>query len=280
MEVGPDGLEVLPEGIVPPEGMAFIPGGWVDVGAYDGLPREKPVTAKRVRGFFMDITPVTVGQFREFVKATGYVTQAENFGDAAVFDQSQLTWVLRKGANWQFPHGAGTEPAPDDHPVTQVSWNDAVAYCKWAGKRLPTEQEWEHAARDGANEREPYPWGTTLVVDGAFKANTWNGHFPTHNTVSDGFEFTSPVGSFGETKLGLQDISGNVWEWCQNWYLPHNVSQEGYEPTPESEKVMRGGSFMCEPGYCHGYRVSGRSGSTPETALFHVGFRCVQDVKL
>ena len=262
-----------------PKGMILIPGGWVELGAYDGLPRELPVTAVQVPTYLMDKHPVTVAQFREFIRTTGYQTQAESFGDAAVFDKEQKRWVLAKGANWQYPLGSAKDKAEDDHPVTQVSWNDAKAYASWAGKRLPTEAEWEHAARNGRNDRMRYSWGQELEEAGVFKANTWNGVFPAFNTNEDGYEFTNPVGTFGETELGLTDMSGNVWEWCENWYLPHGSDQESYAPNQESEKVMRGGSFMCEPGYCHGYRVSGRSGSTPETGLFHVGFRCVMDLE-
>ncbi|RMG17078.1 MAG: formylglycine-generating enzyme family protein [Bacteroidetes bacterium] len=274
-----DLLTTLPEGVAVPEGMVFVPGGITAVGAEDGLAREQPVIARQIRGFFMDITPVTVAQFREFVQATGYVTQAEKYGDAAVFNMETGEWYLHKGAYWEFPRGPENGPAPPDHPVTQVSYNDALAYCKWAGKRLPTEAEWEHAARNGSNSRSKYSWGEEIFQNGVFKANFWQGHFPLENTLEDGFEFTSPVGAFGETPLGLKDMSGNVWEWCSDWYLPYGNDPSHFIPKPESEKVMRGGSFMCDPSYCWGYRVSGRSGTTPETGLFHVGFRCVKDVE-
>ena len=165
-----------------------------------------------------------------------------------------------------------------DHPVVHVSWNDAVAYATWADKRLPTEVEWEHAARGARDNRRPYAWGDSLAEDGAYKANTWQGIFPVRNTVEDGYLYTSPVGAFGETPLGLTDMGGNVWEWTQNWFRPYADRNEPFSPTVQSEKAQRGGSFLCEPGWCHGYRVSARSHSTPETSLFHVGFRCVMDI--
>ena len=272
-------LNTLPEGIKIPEGMVFIPGGTLDMGSEKGLPREQPVVPRSIKGFFMDVTPVTVAQFRKFVKATGYITQAESFGDAAIFDLQQQTWILKESAYWEYPRGKDNEPAPADHPVTQVSFNDAIAYCNWANKRLPTEAEWEHAARNGANSRTQYSWGEEIQNnDGTYKANVWQGVFPAYNTGEDGFMYTSPVGYFNETKNGLKDMSGNVWEWCLDWYQSYDPNQPERVQTAEPERVMRGGSFMCHPGYCHGYRVSGRSGTTPETGLFHVGFRTVKDI--
>lgn len=262
-----------------PEGMIYIPGGTTQVGSARGLPREMPVLEEEIAPFYMDESPVTVAEFKRFVKETGYVTQAESFGDAVVFDLDKRKWELRPGANWKQPLGPDYEAAQDNHPVTQVSHNDAIAYCQWAKKRLPTEAEWEHAARNARNTRTKYSWGENITDNQEYKANIWQGTFPAINTGEDGYLFTCPIGTFGKTELGLTDISGNVWEWCQDWYLPYDSSQEDYEPREDSEKVMRGGSFMCDPSYCHGYRVSGRSGSTPETGLFHVGFRCVIDIK-
>lgn len=261
-----------------PQGMVYVPGGTTQIGAHDGMPHERPVFKARVKAFFMDVHPVTVGQFRDFIEATEYVTQADSFGDAAIFSESQQSWELRPGANWEYPLGPKAEPAPDDHPVTQVSWNDAVAYSEWAGKRLPTEVEWEHAARGGNDSRNVYPWGNSIVQDSIYKANVWNGQFPKFNTNADGFALTSPVGAYGSTDLGLMDMGGNVWEWVQDWYRPYADRKELFHLNDISEKAQRGGSFLCEPGWCHGYRVSGRSHSTPESALFHVGFRCVKDI--
>jgi len=267
-----------PEGLTVPAGMVYIPGGRTHIGAEEGLPPEQPVFEAEVAPFFMDAEPVTVARFRTFVEATGYRTEAERFGNAGVFDVNTRQWLLLDGATWQYPLGPDGPPAPDDHPVTQVSWNDAVAYAGWAGKRLPTEVEWEHAARGARDDRRPYAWGSSLVEDGTYRANTWQGRFPLHNSGEDGYSYTSPVGHFGATPLGLMDMGGNVWEWTTDWYRPYADRDNPFTPTPESERVQRGGSFLCEPGWCHGYRVSARSHSTPETSLFHVGFRCVQDV--
>lgn len=273
-------LSYAPENLEIPEGMVFVPGGVTEVGTLDGLPREKPVKRHAIKGFFMNISPVTVAQYRNFVKETGYQTQAEKFGDSGTFDMEERVWVLTKGAHWEYPLGDDQPKAADDHPVTQVSFADAQAYCEWAGKRLPTEAEWEHAARNGTNSRTQYSWGTEIKKNDKIKANYWQGVFPAVNTVEDGYLYTSPVGEFNTTDLGLQDMSGNVWEWCQDWYLPYGSDQLAFSPNEQSEKVMRGGSFMCHPSYCHGYRVSGRSGTTPETGLFHLGFRPIQDIEI
>lgn len=263
--------------VAPPPGMVAVPGGQTQIGADDGMAGERPTFWVAVEPFFMDEHPVTVAEFRRFVEATGYRTQAETFGDAGVLDEQTKAWTLRKGANWRFPQGPNNPKAPDNHPVTQVSWNDAVAYARWAGKRLPTEIEWEHAARNGVNTRFRYPFGNDLTApDGKPLANTWNGTFPNHDAVTDGFHYTSPVGYFGKTPLGLTDMTGNVWEWCADWKQDYADLVAGRAPENPTEKAQRGGSFLCEPGWCHGYRVSGRSFSTPETSLMHVGFRCVK----
>ncbi len=260
----------------PPPGMVYIPGGRTQIGSEDGVPHERPVFKARVKSFFMDTSPVIVGDFREFIQATGYVTEAESFGNAAVFNVGTRQWELRDGAYWEWPMGPDGPPASENHPVTQVSWNDAVAYAAWADKRLPTEIEWEHAARLGSDGQ--YAWGDSLVKDGQHKANVWNGRFPAFNTNTDGYATTSPVGVFGATSTGLVDMGGNVWEWTADWYRSYADRNKEFRPNPNSEKAQRGGSFLCEPGWCHGYRVSGRSHSTPETALYHVGFRLVKDV--
>lgn len=272
----------LPAGIETPEGMIFVPGGELELGAKDGLPREQPVFRHLVQGFFMDVHPVTVAQFRDFVAATSYVTEAERFGNSIVHDmKGQPGWHMVDGANWQYPRGPEGGKAADDHPVTQVSFRDAQAYCQWAGKRLPREIEWEHAARNGRNDRNPYSWGQEIRKNGVYKANFWQGNFPYQHQVQDGFEFTNPVGKFGKTPLGLTDMAGNVWEWCDDWYVTYGSSKHPvYQDPNQPEKVMRGGSFMCDPDFCHGYRVSGRSGTTPESGLFHIGFRCVQNLPI
>jgi sulfatase modifying factor 1 len=269
---------LAPEGLDIPEGMVYVPGGKTRIGAEDGLPEERPVFEAKVQPFLLDRHPVTVAQFRMFVESTGHVTDAERLGDAGVLDASTGEWRLVAGATWQRPLGPKGRPAPDDHPVTQISWNDAAAYAAWAGKRLPTEVEWEHAARGARNAPGPYAWGESLVEQRRHLANTWQGNFPVRNTVDDGYLYTSPVGAFGETPLGLNDMGGNVWEWTADWFRSYVERGRTFRPDEHSEKVQRGGSFLCHPSYCHGYRVSARSHSTPETALFHVGFRCAKDL--
>lgn len=273
-----------PEGVEVPEEMVFIPGGTTLIGykggQAPGQPRHRssssPAFKAEVEPFLMDKHPVTVAQFREFVEATGYTTDAEEFGNAGVLNPQTRQWQLVNGANWRYPQGPKGEKAKDNHPVTQISWNDAQAYCKWAGKRLPTEVEWEHAARGSRNSRQATAWGDKRVVNNQHMANTWQGRFPHYNTLEDGYKHTSPVGAFGETSLGLTDMGGNVWEWCQDWYRPYSKRGTPFTPTKSSEKVQRGGSFQCNE--CNGYRVYTRSHSTPETSLHHVGFRCVRDL--
>jgi sulfatase modifying factor 1 len=266
-----------PAGIIVPSGMVYIPGGRTRIGAEDGAPTERPTFYADVASFLLDIHPVTVADYRRFVDAIGYVTQSERFGASGVFDVKSGTWELVDGASWRRPLGPSVPPAPDDHPVTQVSWNDAVAYCRWAGKRLPTEVEWEHAARGGRSDGRRYAWGDALVVDGRYLANTWQGEFPHRNTAADGWVYTSPVGLFGKTPSGLTDMGGNVWQWCDDWFRPYAQRGSHYTPDAESAKVIRGGSYLCDPKVCHGFRVSARGHSTPETGLGHVGFRCARD---
>ncbi len=270
----------MSSGIEVPEGMVLIPGGKSIMGSNEVFAQEGPIHEEITRAFYMDIHPVTVAEFSRFVRQTEYVTQAEEFGSAGVFNMETGQWILVEGANWRYPQGPQGKKAQDNHPVTQVSWNDAKAYCKWAGKRLPTEQEWEHAARNGGLiKTAKYPWGSdTLMKDGVYQANVWQGSFPLYNSAKDGYTYTSPVGAFGESGLGLQDMAGNVWEWCENWKLPYDLNPDEFTPDAHSEKAQRGGSFLCDPSFCHGFRVSGRSGSTPETSLMHVGFRCVKDL--
>lgn len=273
-----------PAGVEVPEGMVYVPGGRTLIGndtetsgnTERHRSNARPPFWAEVDPFFMGKHPVTVAQFRAFVEDTGYETQAEEFGDAGVLDPRTYQWRLVQGANWRQPFGPQGPAAPDDHPVTQVSWNDANTYCEWAGGRLPTEVEWEHAARGARNSRSPYAWGDERTPDGAHQANTWQGRFPVENRAEDGYRYTSPVGAFGETELGLTDMGGNVWEWTSSWYRPYDERDEPFEPTAQSERVQRGGSFQCDR--CLGFRVYTRSYTTPETALFHGGFRCVRDV--
>lgn len=281
-----------PREIEVPAGMVYVPSGstriGIDADQWRQLRSERspgprhmfgrdahpPFTA-HVDSFLLDVHPVTVAQFRRFVRATDHTTQAEEFGDAGVLREGE--WQLVKGATWHHPLGADEAEAPDDHPVTQVSWNDAKAYCEWADKRLPTEVEWEHAARGGQNRRAFCPWeGDCRDSDVRIaSANTWQGRYPIRNTVADGYRYTSPVGAFGSTDLGLQDMSGNVWEWTDSWHRPYDERDSDFQPTAQSERVQRGGSFICSE--CGGYYVFARSSASPETSLFHVGFRCARD---
>lgn len=223
---------------------------------------------ENINDFWMDISPVTVADFSKFIAATKYKTQAEQFGDAGVFDFKTGNWSLLKGATWQYPFGKNGEKAKPSHPVTQVSWNDAVAYCKWAKKRLPTSEEFVFAEKNGEEDFDKtYSWGDNFVENDIYKANFWQGNFPVKNTIEDGFLTTSPVGYFGKNEAGLNDMGGNVWQWCSDF------SQE-----KRDEKNQRGGSYLCDPMVCHGFKIGGVSSSTPETSLCHVGFRCVKDV--
>lgn len=216
----------------------------------------------------------TVAEFDAFVKSTGYITEADRYGDAGIFDASLQAFVSVRGANYQYPFGKDKPAAPSDHPVTQVSWNDAVAYAKWRGKRLPTRQDWEDGTRSGSPNPAHYSWGNSLVENGKFKANTWQGSFPFHNTAEDGYAYTSPVGAFGTNPIGLTDMGGNVWQWCSDTVEPppHERMVD-----PASRRVLKGGSYLCDPTVCHGYKIIGLSSSTPESSMAHIGFRCAKD---
>ena len=257
--------------------MIHIAGGRTRIGADDGEPTERPMFFADVAPFWLDAHPVTVAEFRGFVASTGYRTQAETFGSANVFHVARGAWEVVAGASWHHPTGPAEAASPDNHPVTQVSWHDAVAYCRWAEKRLPSEIEWEHAARDGKNGGPRYAWGNDLVVDGHYMANTWQGEFPRHNTAADQYVYTAPVGTFGTTASGLTDMGGNVWQWCDAWFRPYAERDRPFTPAADSARVLRGGSFLCDPKVCHGFRVSARGHSTPESSLGHVGFRCARD---
>jgi len=306
------------------KGMVWIPGNSYGMGALDneGRPDEYPRHTVTVSGFWIDATEVTNAQFRQFVTATGYITTAEKKPDweeikkqlpagtpkpsddvlvasSLVFtppahsvplDDASQWWSWKKGANWQHPQGPGSSIKGKDHyPVVHISWYDAMAYAKWAGKRLPTEAEWEFAARGGL-QNAIYPWGTEDIETGKPKANTWQGSFPDKNTNWDRFQTLAPVQSFAPNTFGLYDMAGNVWEWCSDWYdanwytaqkntqatnpIGPAQSNDPMEPTVP-KKVVRGGSFMCNASYCKGYRVTSRMKTSPDTGLEHTGFRCV-----
>jgi formylglycine-generating enzyme required for sulfatase activity len=295
-----------------PDGMVWIPGGTFLMGNEHGAPDERPVHEVTVSGFWMDRTEVTNAQFRRFVEATGYVTIAERTPRAADFpgapadklvpgslvfreppgpvarEEWWTWWEYLAGACWRHPEGPGSDLAGrDDHPVVHVCWDDAVAYAQWAGKRLPTEAEWEWAARGGLAQKA-YVWGDEQVPEGKWRANIWQGRFPRENTKDDGFVRAAPVGSFPPNGFGLLDMSGNVWEWCADWYRPDTYAtspardprgpESSFDPQePDiAKRVNRGGSFLCSDSYCIGYRPSARMKSSPDTGLCHTGFRCVR----
>lgn len=256
------------------EDMILIPAGEAHIGNSNGFEGEQPEFTTYIDAFYLDKHEITVAQFRKFIQETGYITEAEKFGNAAVFDMDKKTWYLQDGATWQFPFGADGETAKEDHPVTQVSWNDAQAYCKWAGKRLPTEFEFEYAASWKGNGNQTYNWGNALVENDRYMANTWQGHFPEVNLAKDGYLFTSPAGAFGSNSAGFADLGGNVWEWTNSWYQPYSNILSGINDSSAGLRTIKGGSFLCDTAFCCGYRISARTGTSPETSLFHTGFRC------
>jgi formylglycine-generating enzyme len=273
------GLSSLASAASNPAEMVLIPGGQSVIGSDKGMEDERPVFQVQLPDYLLDRTPVTVAAFADFVKRTNYVSSAEKFGDAAVMQFGSGQWYLQAGANWQYPLGPEGSAAAADHPVTQVSWDDAQAYCSAQGKRLPSEVQWEFAARSGHEGDVSYAFGDNILKEGDYLANIWNGSFPVLNTVEDGFATTSPVGHFGLSPAGLSDMAGNVWEWTADWHGSY-AGRTGADdaPTQGSSRVQRGGSFLCEAGVCHGYRVSARSHSTPDSSLMHVGFRCARDL--
>lgn len=323
----------------PPEGMRYIPGGEFTMGsdADYSYPNERPAHKVSVSPFFLDATPVTNDEFARFVEATGYLTVAERPIDweeikkqtppgtpkppdemlqpgSLVFapppgpvslHNLAAWWSWKTGANWRRPEGPGSDlEGRDNHPVVQVAWEDAIAYAEWAGKRLPTEAEWEFAARGGL-EGGRYAWGDKERPDGKFLTNRWTGDFPHRNTEEDGFAGTSPVGSFPPNGYGLSDMSGNVWNWCADLYRADTfqlraedeiacsdpagpTSTRGErripgDPSPPDvpgaeRRLTKGGSFLCHPDYCESYRPAARRGTPPDTGSSHVGFRCAADV--
>ncbi len=258
--------------------MVHFAAGKYAIGNNDGQPNEKPLHEIELKAFYIDKSPVTVKQFREFVQATGFATEAEKFGDSGVFNFNTNQWELKKGVAWEFPFGREGEKAIDNHPVTHISWNDAVAYASWAGKRLPKEVEWEAAARSGNNESTRFSWGDELMVNGKFGANVWQGTDVTNNTNEDGYMYTSPVGAFGENAAGVTDMGGNVWNWCQDTYQLYPGNETPFRKD-ENVKVIRGGSFFFDQLGEGSNTVSGRSFNSHETSLFNTGFRCAADVR-
>ena len=301
-----------------PRGMRWIEGGEFQMGSDRFYPEEAPARRVRVDGFWIDQTLVTNRQFAAFVRATGHKTLAETppdprdypgmdpemaragslvfqptVGPVRLDDPSQW-WAFRFGACWRRPLGKPGPLALDDHPVVHVAYEDALAYAEWAGKALPTEAEWEFAARGGTTS--DYAWGDELAPGGAMLANYWQGEFPWRNQALDGWERTSPVGAFPPNGHGLHDMIGNVWEWTCDWYaaaaglaparpccVPSNprggVAEESYDPlTPQVKiprKVIKGGSHLCAESYCRRYRPAARHPQAIDSSTGHIGFRCV-----
>ncbi len=308
-------LRELDGGVPPgpaPEGMVWIPAGTFVMGMTDpDFPDAGPAHEVALRGFWMDRHEVTNEAFEAFVKATGYKTVAERVPDlpnvppekrvpgsiayrrppdAVTLDQPLSWWDYVPGACWKHPEGPGTTTAGrEKHPVVHVAWEDAAAYAQWAGKRLPTEAEWEYAARGGLEGRR-YGWGDDLRPGGRWMANIWQGDFPRENSGEDGHRATAPVMSFPPNGYGLFDMAGNVWEWCADWYSPayyrHSPregppgpsrSESGHPREPGIPKrVQRGGSFMCSDRYCVRYVVGSRGEGDPDSSHFHLGFRCAK----
>jgi formylglycine-generating enzyme required for sulfatase activity len=253
---------------------------------------ELPVHDVDVVDFWMDETAVTNAAFARFVRETGHVTEAEELGVSAVFQlafpgprdavshvvDGTPWWLAVRGADWRHPEGPDSDiSGRPNHPVVHVSWHDAIAYCLWAEKRLPTEAEWEYGARGGLVGAR-YPWGDELTPRGTWRCNIWQGDFPRANTMDDGFLTTAPVRTFRPNGYGLWQTSGNVWEWCADRFSSTTYA-EGLPtgPTAGSERVIRGGSYLCHDSYCHRYRVSARSRNTPDSATANLGFRCAND---
>ena len=281
------------------EGMVHVPAGSFLMGTEsdegfeaDG---EGPVREVYTDAYYIDEGHVTNDDFAAFVEDTGYETEAERFGWSFVFHQflpkkkargaqrvqQAPWWCAIDGACWKHPEGRGSHVSGRrDHPVAHVSWNDAVAYARWAGKRLPTEAEWERAARGGL-QQATYPWGDELTPGGEHRCNIWQGRFPRHNTAEDGFRGTAPVGSFPPNGYGLYGVAGNAWEWCRDWFSADfhvEGPRENPEGPPEGKaKVMRGGSYLCHRSYCNRYRVAARSQNTPDSSTGNLGFRCARD---
>lgn len=286
-----------PDSTSPTHENVFIPGGTYAMGdAFgEGYPGdgESPVHEVRLDEFSIDATTVTNQMIAAFIAATGYHTEAELYGSSAVFhllstakDHDILGtaagapwWLNIRGADWAHPTGPDShwEDVPD-HPAVHISHNDAAAYCRWAGRRLPTEAEWEYAARGGLNGKR-YAWGDQLTPEGEHRCNIWQGTFPKTNTIDDGHLGTAPVKAYPPNGYGLYEVAGNVWEWCSDWFLPkyyrNSPTDNPTGPTIGAGRVMRGGSYLCHDSYCNRYRVAARTSNTPESSSGNCGFRTV-----
>jgi formylglycine-generating enzyme len=283
-------------GMIKLDGGAFLMGTNDD----DGFPAdgEGPVREIVVDPLYVDAAPVTNAQFAEFIGSSGYRTEADRFGWSFVFQghipeerRAALVndtvlgapwWCKVLGATWEHPEGPDSNIATrDEYPVTHVSWNDAIEFSRWAGKRLPTEAEWEFAARGGL-EQKRFPWGDELTPEGRHVCNVWQGNFPALDLAEDGYAGTSPVKAFPPNAFGLYSLSGNTWEWCADWFHPsYHLVGTRRNPTGPVEggaRVMKGGSYLCHESYCNRYRVAARTKNTPDSSTTNLGFRCVRDV--
>ena len=301
----------------PHPGMMWVPGGTFTMGSDDHYPEEAPAHRVTVEGFWIDHHTVTNTEFARFVKDTGYTTVAESPADPADYpgakpellvpssvvfespaqrvslDNPYNWWTYVAGADWRHPQGPASSVKRRAHePVVHVAWQDVAAYAEWIGKELPTEAEWEYAARGGL-EGATYAWGEELTPDGQWMANTWQGEFPMHNTADDGHRGTAPVGSYPPNGYGLVDMIGNVWEWTTDWYQPHGETshacctlenprggerEKSFDPAAGDaipRRVTKGGSHLCAPNYCRRYRPAARMAQTVDTSTSHLGFRCI-----
>ncbi|MFD3945987.1 formylglycine-generating enzyme family protein [Streptomyces sp. NPDC058579] len=280
------------------DGMMRVPGGEFLMGAEDGwtVPGdgEGPVHPVRLASFRIDRCAVSNAEFQDFTDATGHITDAERYGWSFVFagllpagfPETRAVaeapwWRQVYGAWWRHPEGPESDVRDRaEHPVVHVSWNDATAYAAWAGKRLPTEAEWECAARGGLEQRV-FPWGDELEPGGEHRMNVWQGSFPDDNTSADGWYGTAPVTAYPANGHGLHNMCGNVWEWCADWYSPayYRSSPKGDPPGPPLgvQRVIRGGSYLCHASYCRRYRVAARSSSSPDSSTGNQGFRCAHN---
>jgi formylglycine-generating enzyme len=305
------------------ERMIWISGSTFTMGSDHYYPEEAPSHRVTVGGFWIDQTPVTNAEFARFLEATDYVTVAEKPANPADYPGAKAEllapasvvfvkprrrvdmrnpynwWRYVPGADWRHPLGPKSSiEGLENHPVIHVAYADVQAYCLWAGKELPTEAEWEFAARGGLEDAD-YAWGDELEPDGEVMANTWQGEFPIENLVKDGFEWTSPVGSFPPNGYGLYDMIGNVWEWTSDWYQEHRQAdrpccsavdpqggerERSYDPRLRGvripRKVMKGGSYLCSPNYCQRYRPAARMGQPIDTSTCHLGFRCIRRINI
>jgi formylglycine-generating enzyme required for sulfatase activity len=304
--------------------MVLLPGGTFLMGSDHHYPEEAPAHRVSVDAFWIDVAPVTNRQFAAFVAATGHRTTAEIAPSAEDYpgalphmlragsltfrpparpvplDNAYVWWSFTFGASWRHPDGPGSSlDGLEEHPVVHVSYEDALAYARWAGKDLPTEAEWEFAARGGLDGRD-YAWGDELTPQGVHMANTWQGRFPVENLAEDGFARTSPVGSYPPNGYGLYDMIGNTWEWTQDWYVPRHIEEaakaccmprnprgpareasiDQRDPARIPRKVLKGGSHLCAPNYCRRYRPAARHPEPVDTSTGHVGFRCIRRVAM